>query len=148
MGIFKLNKYWGLSIAVIIAISNGIIDHFFAPTGVYLLPVIIISSTSLINLNKEKFNILIQPIFTFILISLSDIGIKLYGGGVHDSEGQGFLIVFLFVGLLPGFIVLVLSAFLRKDVPVAAKFASVFLFLLLIYLYLQFLGNLGIGRSY
>jgi len=148
MGNLTLNKYLRLIIAVIIIISNVLIDHFFAPTGLLLSPIIIIIVSILINLSQEKFNIFYQAFLTFFLLSFNDIGIKLYGGGIHDSEGQGVVNLLLLVSLLPCFIILVVSIFTNKEISILKKIISISLFLLFTCIYIYFFQNLGMAPQY
>jgi hypothetical protein len=148
MGIFTLNKYLNLSIAFIIVLSNVIIDHFFAPTGILLCPITIILSVIFINFNKEKFDFLFLVIITFIFIAFNDIGLKLYGGGIHDGEGQGVLNLFLMCVLIPALIILIISAIINKGDSILKKTGSICLFLFLACFYLYFFKDLGLGREY
>jgi hypothetical protein len=143
-----VNKYLALSIAFSVVVFNGILDHFFAPVGIEILPLVIITGTCLINLNREKFSIMVQSILTFALISISDIGIKLYGGGFHDSEGLGFIFLFTMIGLIPSSILLIFIISKNNDSSIQLKISSIFVFLLLLFLYFNFCGNLGLGRYY
>lgn len=142
------NKYWNLLLAIFIILSNILSDHYFAPSGITLTPIIIIVITCLISLNKGKFDTILQVIIICFLISLNDLGIKLFGGGIHDVEGLGFIHLFLFAGLIPCFIILALSTFKNKKDTLLKSVFSLFLFIILICIHFYFFSNIGLGRYY
>jgi len=147
MGDLNLNKYTALCIAFLVIISNVVIGHFFAPAGIFLSPVMTTIAAISIILNKDNFDIILQAILMFALVAVNDIGIKLYGGGIHDSEGQGVLNMFFFICLMPCFIILFILA-IKKDITVFKKITSVAIFLILTMLHLHFFSLLGLERSY
>jgi len=142
-----LNRYRALTIAFLIIIGNVIIDHFFAPVGLFLSPIVTIIAVIIISLNKDKFDITFQSVLMFALVALNDIGIKLYGGGIHDSEGQGLVNLFLLICLAPCFIILSISVIKNKS-TVAKKIISVLSFLMLVTLHLYFFSLLGMQQFY
>jgi len=144
--LFK-NKFLFVLLCLLIAMANVLLDHFFAPIGIFLMPIVVILLTALINSASDRFNIWIQVILVYTMIAINDIGIKLYGGGVHDWEGQGFVTLFLFAGLIPAFFISLIFIF-KSNSTFYKKVLSVSLFLLLVGLHLYLFGNLGIGRSY
>jgi hypothetical protein len=144
---FKLNKYTVLSIAFLIILINIIIGHFFAPFGVLLSPIMTIIAAIVIFLNKDKFDIIFQAVLMFALVALNDVGIKLYGGGIHDSEGQGFVNLFFIICLVACFIILSRSVIKDKS-TIWKKIMSILSFLMLVTLHLYFFGLLGLQQSY
>ncbi|MES2267995.1 MAG: hypothetical protein V4520_14635 [Bacteroidota bacterium] len=144
MSAFKFDKNIGLAISFFIVLFNVILDRYSAPAGIMLTPVVIVAIAALISLNKDKFNPFLHVVIVYLLIAINDIGIKLYGGGIHDVEGLGWVNMMLFIGLLPCFILLAVgikaSNFMER-IPAL-------LFIALIVLHLTAFGNLGLGRSY
>jgi hypothetical protein len=145
---FSKNKNLNLLISIFVVLSNVLADHFFAPIGLMLTPIIIIIVACLINLNKGKFDVIIRAIISYLLIAVNDIGIKLYGGGIHDAEGQGWIYMLLLVGLVPCVIILFISGFKNQKDNFYKTIFALSLFLALIFLHLYFFENLGIGRYY
>jgi hypothetical protein len=144
MGAFNFNKNIGLAISFIIVLSNVILDRYCAPAGILLTPVVIILFTILISLNKDKFVPFLHVVIVYLLIAINDMGIKLYGGGIHDWEGLGWIHMMLFIGLVPCFIVLAVglkASNLIERLPLL-------LFIGLIVFHLSAFGKLGLGRSY
>ena len=130
-------------------IGNILLDHFLAPTGILLSPVITAGAIVIILLNNRAFNsILIQATIAFLLIGINDIGIKLYGGGIHDSEGQGFVNLFYIIDLIPCFFVLCIYVVKKTDASILQKIISISLFISLAVLHLNYFDWLGLGKSY
>ena len=131
-----------------IVILNIIIDHLFAPIGMMLTPYILTIIAFLIAFMTKNISSFWKSILTFGLVAFHDIGIKLYGGGSHDIEGQGWIHVLLFIGLLPTFGILVTSIILDKQVTNLNKIIAILVFPSLISIYLYFFSNLGLGRYF
>ena len=131
-----------------IVILNIIIDHLFAQIGMMLTPYILTIIAFLIAFMTKNISSFWKSILTFGLVAFHDIGIKLYGGGSHDIEGQGWIHVLLFIGLLPTFGILVTSIILDKQVTNLNKIIAILVFPSLISIYLYFFSNLGLGRYF
>ncbi|MEO6851084.1 MAG: hypothetical protein ABI166_10655 [Mucilaginibacter sp.] len=129
-------------------IVNLLIDHFYAPTGIDFTPLVVIITAALLSITNVKFNIWLRIVFIYVLIGINDIGIKLYGGGVHDFEGQGFVAMFLMIGLIPAFLIISITVFVDKGLSILTKILSLIMFLVLIGLHSYMTKNVGIGRSY
>ncbi|WP_132036896.1 hypothetical protein [Flavobacterium circumlabens] len=137
-----------LLIAFGIVILNIIIDHLFAPIGLILTPIILIIVSFLIAFQTYKIKPIWKSILTFGLVALHDIGIKLYGGGSHDIEGQLWVHMLLFIGLFPTFGILLTSILRDGNESVLNLVISALIFPILIFTYLHFFSELGIGRHY
>ncbi|WP_151088560.1 hypothetical protein [Hymenobacter baengnokdamensis] len=135
-------------LALVIALANDYADHLQAPIGILLTPLVIISITALLHTNRHPQLVLPAAVATALLLCLHDAGIKLYGGGMHDLEGQGFVNLFLFAGLLPAY--LLQSSLVRRTQGVSPRVKRWTLWVgpLLVGSYLLFFGSLGLGRSY
>ncbi|MCO5937018.1 hypothetical protein NAF17_15850 [Mucilaginibacter sp. RB4R14] len=144
MGAFKFDKNIGLGITLVIVLFNVILDRYYAPAGITLTPVVIVAIATLVSLNKDKYSPFLHVAIVYLLIALNDIGIKLYGGGIHDWEGLGWIHMMLFIGLLPCFILLAIGI-------KATNFIDrlpLLLFIALIIFHLTAFGKLGLGRFY
>jgi hypothetical protein len=137
-----------LLIAFGIVILNIIIDHLFAPTGMMLTPIILTLGSFLIAFMTINIKPIWKSILIFGLVVLHDVGIKLYGGGSHDSEGQGWIHLLLFIGLLPTFGILMTTILRDKNESILNLVISISIFPILIFIYLHFFSDLGIGRYY
>ncbi|PIQ19907.1 MAG: hypothetical protein COW65_18025 [Cytophagales bacterium CG18_big_fil_WC_8_21_14_2_50_42_9] len=137
-----------ITIAFILVVANILFAHSFAPTGMMLTPVVLIITTTLVCFKVKTIDPIPLLIITFGLISLHDIGIKLYSGGSHDSTGLGWVHLLLFLGLVPSYIILVNTIFQDKEQNRKEKLTAVFLFPLLIAGHLALFGDLGLGLYY
>ena len=142
------NKFITLIIALLIVFINLIIDHFISPIGIELTPLLIITTTCLVIFDPNKFNIIIKIILIYLFIGLNDIGIKLYGLGFHDDEGQGWLAMFTLVGVIPALIITSIVIVRNKAIVPSQKIIYILLLFSLIILHLNIFKDLGLGRSY
>ena len=142
----NLNKYLTLAISLFLILVNVFLQHYYAPVGILLSIPICIVAIGLLNINKQSFNIIFKSFLCFLLIGINDVGIKLYSGGIHDSEGQGVVNLVLFVCLGIGFLMLLISNF--NKAVIARYIVSLTIFVLLAAMHLSFFGGLGLGRSY
>lgn len=143
-----MSKLTAIVIATLTVLFNGIIDHFFAPYGIMFTPIVLTITSLLIAFGAPKVDLLWVSFLTFLFAALNDVLIKLYGGGSHDAEGQGWIHFLLFIGLVPTTAILLTSIFRRKEERMWRKIVAVFLFGILVVVYLQFFQNLGLGRYY
>jgi hypothetical protein len=144
----KINKILCLLICIIIVTLNVLLEHFYAPHGIDFTPFIVIIVAVLLNVTANKFNIWLRIVLTYAFIGINDVGIKLYGGGIHDVEGQGFVLLFLMMGLIPAFIIVVITVINDKNLYALTKAITLMSFLILFGLHLYLFENLGIGRHY
>ncbi|AWH85913.1 hypothetical protein HYN59_12715 [Flavobacterium album] len=136
-----------LILAFIIVIFNGIIGHFFAPNGISFTPIIIIATTSLVAFGTKNVKAIWKSIFAFLFIALNDIFIKLYSGGTHDNEGLEWIHCFTLIGLIPSFIILLITI-LKSFESKIFKIIAIILFPILVVIYFQLFHDLGLGRHY
>jgi hypothetical protein len=148
MNSLRINKFIILISCLLLVLANIVIDHFYEPIGIDFTPILIIITTSLVILTPDITNILLQVVFVYIFIGLNDVGIKLFGGGMHDSEGLGFINVFALIGLIPALLILIIAIIRNKTKILTQKVISILLFALLIAVHFYLFQNLGLGRYY
>ena len=134
-------------LAAALALFNNLAGHFLAPMGILLTPAVVLMAAWLILSARTGSSLLKVALLALIIIG-HDVGIKLYAGGQHDSEGQGWMIAFLFMGLLPTYGLLLYHLSRPGPEPRSRRVLSGLLFPLLLLGYLYCFSNLGIGRSY
>jgi hypothetical protein len=144
----NMNNKKALGLATLTVISNGLIGHFLAPSGIMLTPIVLTITTSLVCFGTKNFKTILISALTYLFVALNDISIKLYSGGSHDSEGLGWIQMLLFIGLLPTFGILLVTIFRNKQETSANKIIAVVIFVGLIAGHLQLFNNLGLGRYY
>jgi hypothetical protein len=133
-----------LTLVLLFSITTG---HFFPPMGVLLIPVVVSLMIGLLVFIKSDLNIIEKSVLSYLCIGLNDIGIKLFSGGRHDLEGLGWIHMMLFIGLVPCFMMLLISIFRDKSSSVWLKALSVAIFMLLICLHVVMFETLGVEVS-
>ena len=137
-----------LLLATLTVILNGLIGHFFASNGILLTPLVLTITTLLVCFCTKNIKVIYISILVYFFVALNDILIKLYAGGSHDNQGLGWIHLLLFIGLIPTFIILVVTVFKRKEETMISKIIAILLFIGLILLHLQLFSSLGIGRFF
>ncbi|TGE27442.1 hypothetical protein [Hymenobacter metallicola] len=141
---YRLPLACGVTLALGLVVANVLADHFFAPWGILLTPVVAGGAVRLVAFTRPGYPLL-QAALSAALIALHDCGIKLFGGGTHDTEGQGFVHVFLFFGLLVAFLVLVAAIDQQQASTRLVRRLAKFLFVALLMVHLALTANLGLG---
>lgn len=135
---------YSLLLAGLLCIANTAVGHYLAPFGILLTPVVIGLLVSLLLPLKATYSSTLLRVFLLaLLICAHDIGIKLYAGGTHDIEGQGFIHALLFMGLLPAYGYILYSAIRQQGLPLLTRVSVSLLFPLVISLHLFFFANVG-----
>ena len=137
-----------LTIALILVLINGIIGHFFPPNGIDFTIILIPTITVIICFASENLNSILKSLSVSFLVIANDILIKLYSGGTHDLEGLEWIHFFMYSGILIGLIILAINVMKNKKENLFIKILSIITFPSLIYIYLQFFYQLGLGRKY
>lgn len=143
-----MNNKTALGYATLTVVINGIIGHFFAPNGIILTPIVLSITTSLVCFGTSHIKPVFISLLTYLFVALNDILIKLYSGGFHDGQGLGWILILLFVGLLPTTAILLAAIFKSKEDTLINKIMALLLFAGLIAGHLHLFGNLGLGRHY
>jgi hypothetical protein len=143
-----MNNKKAIGLATLTVISNGLIGHYLAPSGILLTPIVMTITTSLVCYKTNNIKIVFISALTYLFVAFNDISIKLYSGGSHDSEGLGWIQIMFFIGLLPTFGMLLSTIFRHKEETVGAKIIAVIIFIILIAGHLKLFNSLGLGRYY
>lgn len=143
----ELQKTKPIGLLILILLLSVIVGHFLPPVGILASPIIISIMTGLIVFGKNGFSILVKSVLSYLFIGLNDIGIKLFAGGIHDFQGMGFMHVFLFIGLIPCFVMLLITVSRDTASNTWVKVLSILVFILLIYVHLQLFQNLGVDQT-
>ncbi len=133
---------------LIIIILNCLIGHYLAPAGIIITPLILIITTSLVSFNSSIQNSIWKSIWCFFFVALNDVLIKLYSGGIHDSEGLIWVSSFMYIGLIPSYGILLYSIIKEKTGKSSIKIIASIILPVFIYIYLHFFGELGLGIHY
>jgi len=136
-----LTKDFILIINSLIAIFiSNLIGHFIVPISIQITPILI--GVILWNIIKKcHFHLLIKTVIIILLILLNDILIRLYNKGIHDFEGNGWIVLFFFVGLFVFGLCLIAYGFINKEIK--WTIISLIISSLVFYFYLLNFGTLG-----
>ena len=137
-----------LGLAFIVVLLNGLIGHFFAPNGIFLTPFVLTITASLIAFRTKNLKPIWKSVLIYSFMALNDFSIKLYSGGSHDNEGLGFVHLFLFIGLLPTFGILITTITNDKQTTTKDKILAITIFPILTGIHLYLFSGLGLGRYY
>ncbi len=137
-----------LSLLVLILFISNVIGHFFPPVGILASPVFIIIMVGLIIFTANNFKFFIKCLLAYSFIGLNDVGLRLFAGGIHDSEGIGWINALFFAGLLPCVIMLFAWLFRNRNSVNWISISGVLLFVFLIYIHLQIFKTLGTQINY
>ncbi|PAW92502.1 hypothetical protein CKK33_02910 [Mucilaginibacter sp. MD40] len=132
-----------VAVSVTIVIINTLLDHWYPPSGLSLMPIAICATTALIGYG-QGINRWQKVLLSYLFFAFTDIGIKLFGGGIHDSEGLGFVNVLSLTGLILATIILIIGLKPKK----AADLLFGVLFIGFGVLHFLVFGELGLGISY
>lgn len=122
-------------------ILSNVLGHILPPFSIFLSPIIIGGIASLILYNTN-FPFLVKILFITSFIFLNDFAIRIYAGGTHDGEGNGWIVLFMFIGILIG-LILVLN-FGINNKKVKELLIGLLLAGSLIYLYISYFGTFGL----
>ena len=139
----KISKIMLVGLLTLILLLSITIGHFLPPLGILAIPVVIPLMIGLIIFTDNGFNSLAKSVLSYLFIGLNDIGIKLFAGGIHDSEGTGWTHLMLFIGLIPSSIMLFRAVSRDKNASKWFKTISILLFILLIIIHLIIFETLG-----
>jgi hypothetical protein len=137
-----------LTIALILVLINGIIGHFYPPNGIDFTLILIPIITLIICFTSKNLTSIFKSLAISLLVITNDILIKLYSGGTHDLEGLEWIHFFMYCGILISIIILSLNVMKNKEENLFMKISSIIIFPFLVYIYLHFFYQLGLGRNY
>jgi hypothetical protein len=133
-----------LLLCAAVVAANNLLGHYMAPSGILMTPLVIMALTGwLLPRHSTYSHSILRVGLLALLICLHDAGIKLYAGGSHDAEGQGFIHFFLFMGLLPAYGYVVYTLTRQRAEPVAVRVVTGLLFPAILGHYFWFFAGLG-----
>ncbi|MEN0056424.1 MAG: hypothetical protein AAGC65_22280 [Mucilaginibacter sp.] len=145
MKLYKTKLIGYLTLILLLSIA---VNYFLPPNGILLSPVSMSLMVWLILFTKNDLQIFIKSVFCYLCIGLNDIGVKLFAGGIHDWEGQGFITLFLFIGFFSCAIMLLVAVYREQGAGKWVKTISIVAFMLLVYANIQLFQKLGLDARY
>jgi hypothetical protein len=129
-------------LSIFTIVSTNILGHYFPPISIILSPVTIgLVTRLLITIN---FKLTYRILLISLTIMLNDISIKTYAGGTHDSEGAGFINLFLIIGLIISVIIIIEKTILNKPYKFNSKITLIIFFPTIMFFYLQYFSDYGL----
>ncbi|MCR5890145.1 hypothetical protein LRS06_20675 [Hymenobacter sp. J193] len=123
--------------------ANVLLAYYAAPLEILLTPLVVLVLTLL--LLRAPGPLALRSTLAALLICAHDAGIKHYGGGTHDHEGQGFIHAFLFFGLLPAYLLVLNQASMSSSGTRRQQWAAYLVFPLILGVHLTLFGWLGVS---
>ncbi len=134
--------------AVALALAHSLIGHFFAPFGLLIWPGVIPAFILLIASASPCYSPLTGCLLHFGFFAFCDAVQKLYSGGNHDGQGQGWLFLTTLSGLAVALPLIISWLRNHRSSSLTMKLVAVITWALLMTLYLKATFHLGQGRSY
>ncbi len=134
-----------LSIAFIVICINNVLGVFYPPSSILFTPLTLsILALIVLIIRCELKSVWVSSLLAG-LIGLNDIGIKLFAGGRHDWQGQGWIHITLITGLIPAYIILIAGLFsLNYSDSNVNKWIAIILFPILMAWHILCFMELGI----
>jgi uncharacterized membrane protein YoaK (UPF0700 family) len=141
-----LVRLLAIPLALTVVALNVYYDYASAPSGLLWSPVAALLACGVVLWGASPWHPYLKATLCAGLLMLQDAGMKLFGGGDHDWEGQGVMNFVFVAGALLSLVLLVVA--LRRDEKqrTVSKAGSIGLFLALLLGHLLLFGSLGIGH--
>lgn len=107
-----MTNYQKILISVGLIVFNNILGHFAPPSSIFLTPIVLGATTIL--LATSSLNFPLRILLILLAIVTNDILIKFFAGGTHDSEGAGWINLFLIIGIVVSTIT-TFAIFIQKE---------------------------------
>lgn len=118
-----------LLLASSIVAINLLIAHFFAPLGLFLIPLVLVFVTYLMMFQTTALKPTTATLITVGLLIFYDIGLTFFAGVTHDAVGKvAILIAFTYIGLAPCFVFVIIASLKNKKVHWLEKVMAIVIF--------------------
>jgi hypothetical protein len=126
-----MNSKTAIGLGTLTVTLNGLLGHYFAPSGIFLTPIVLTVTTSLVCFGTNNVRAIHRSALTYLFVASNDISIRLYSGGSHDLEGLGWILGLLLIGLLPTVGILSSADSKMNQETLTSKSAAIALFVVL-----------------
>lgn len=137
----KRSRWFVYSLSLVLV--NVVIGHFLPPSSIMLSP-IVISLMTIFTL-ELKVRVLVKSFLIGILISLQDVGVKLFAVGTHDYVGLVWIHFMLLMGLIPSFLIIVYFYVKDQNENVFQKMIGILVFILMVVIHISLFSKLGVN---
>ena len=102
-----------LAVSLALCVFNNYMGHYYPPFSISKTPLLIGLVTAGI-MYLTDFKLFTKFCWISFFILLNDLLIRIYAGGNHDSEGVGWITLFLLMGLGLAFIIVLIYRITRE----------------------------------
>ncbi len=106
-------NYKLLSISFGVVILNNILGHYFPPFSIVASPILFLIIMSFMCYRLSKQDYTITMLCSFCLLILNDVLIRIFAGGMHDHQGQGFIFLSFIISFLICFVYILIFSFMN-----------------------------------
>lgn len=138
-----MTNYQKILISVGLIVFNNVLGHFAPPSSIFLTPIVVGATTVL--LATSSFNFPLRLLLILLAVITNDILIKFFAGGTHDSEGAGWINLFLIIGIVISTIT-TFAIFIQKEKIFKSLLASLIIPVVL-YFHLSYFDFLGLSYT-
>ncbi|MFD0964807.1 hypothetical protein [Pseudofulvibacter geojedonensis] len=128
--------------SLIIILINVALGHFLPPSSIMFSPIVICVITVFVM--EMKINTCVKTFLIGFLISLQDIGVKLFAGGTSDSQGLAWIHLMLLIGVASSGMYLLYYMFYKENSNLKVKLISLLILGSVLLLHLRCFFYLGL----
>lgn len=125
-----------LNLGIAIILFNSLLAILVQPLGFAIIPICLPTATALIVLRPNGLGVLAKSLSLAGMITILDLGLKAVPAGPFDAEAQGWMHLFLFMGIIPSFIIYLFGIAREKEAGADEKWVAVLSFVGCLSLYM------------
>ena len=131
-----------ITFGLVLLLTSNYLGHNYPPFSISWTPVLLGLFTGLV-LFATNFRLAIKFGLIIGMIITNDILIKFFAGGTHDWEGVGWIMGFLFIGLIISLILAILYGLIKQKNRKKVYFRYLFGSIVILFVYLSYFDSLG-----
>lgn len=124
-------------------VFNIMLSCFIPKAGMVLTPLSLIGVTAYLYLRTKPPRPIWLTLGVFVLLAVQDLGLSFISYGIYDTAEITWMHLFMFLGLIPSVILVLLNILENRQIRESEKIASLFLFPLLIIGWVYLFYDLG-----
>ena len=128
------NNY--LLIGIYVVFFNSVLAFLVQPLGFMIIPICLPIASSFIVFKPNGLGVLAKSLSLVGMISFLDLALKAIPAGPFEAEGQGWIHLFLFMGIIPSFIIYLFGIAQEKEAGADEKWVAVLAFVGCLSLYM------------
>lgn len=140
-----MNDYQKILLSIGFIILSNVLGHFFPPSSIFLTPIVVGISTFL--LATSCFNLALRILLIILALITNDILIKIFAGGIHDSQGAGWINLFFIIGIAISTILTIGILLTTQKGKISQIIMTPLLIPLTLSIYLSYFSFLGLSYA-